>query len=138
MNISFVSTKGTPVNIFSDLAKALSKRISGLELEQRFVPFPEDLPGVALECAKNSDFVFVFALLEDEETVRFVKEKLVEVELLSRTRILKAVEVDDFSGTKEEDFAAKKEELVEKYVDLVVAVLFNESEFEPKDPKFGA
>jgi len=136
MKITFIGYKENSVNIFPELAKSLSKKISGLELEERFVPFAEDLPIVALEASEESDFIFVFALLDDEKMVDFVKKKLVDVELASETRILKAVDSDEFSGMDEEEYLQKKEELVANFSDLIVRILFNEEEFEPKEKDF--
>jgi len=137
MKIAFIGWKDNEVSIFKELAAALSKRISGLELEERFVPFLEDLPVVAHECAKECDFVFVFALVEDIEDARFIKQKLVDVELSTGTRILKAVTEDTVSGMDETDYIEAKDELVREYTDTIVNILFNERAFEPKDTDFG-
>jgi riboflavin synthase len=115
----------------------LSKRISGLELEQRFVPFLEDFPIVAQECSEDCDFVFAFALVEEDEDTKLIKEKLIDVELKSSVRIFKAIEEDSFSGLDEEDFLESKNELVEKYCDVIVSILFNERAFEPEEKDFG-
>jgi hypothetical protein len=136
MNIALVGYKDTPVSIFSELGKSLSSKISGLEIVARYAPVPEDLPAIALECAAESDFVFVFALVDDEELAVFIKRKLIDVELASKTRILKAVELDDVSGLSEELYYAKKDELVEEYSRRIVDVLFNERGFEPKEKDF--
>jgi hypothetical protein len=135
MKIAFVGYKENPVEIFKELAKELSKKISGLELEERFVPSLDDLPIVAFESSKDSDFIFVFAVGEKSE-LKLVEEKLIDVELQSQTRILKALEEDDFSGLVEEEYYMEKDKLVEKYVEIIVGILFNESEFEPKDKDF--
>lgn len=137
MKISLISWKENPFNIFKELSLSLSKRISGLELEERFVPFLEDLPIVAQECSEDSDFIFVFALIDDEGTVNMVKEKLIEVELKTKIRILKAIDEDVLSGVEEEDYVDSKLELVENYSDLIVSILFNERSFEPQEKEFG-
>jgi len=136
MKIAFVGCKETKVSIFKELAKALSKRISGLELSERFVPDVMDLPFVASECTKESDFVFVFAFAESEEQAAYVRDKLIEVELATETRILKAVTDDEMSGTDEDSYLEAKDALVKKYADLIVNILFNESEFESEDRDF--
>jgi len=136
MKITLIGFKDNSVSIFSDLAKALSKKISGLEIEERYVPFPEDLPIVAFEASEESDFMFVYALLDDEDLVNFIKKKLIDVEIASETRILKVVEVDDFAGMEEEEFLDKKEALVLEYADLIVKILFNEEAFKPKEKDF--
>ena len=136
MKISFVGCKETQVSIFKGLAKALSKRISGLELSERFVPEIADLPLVALECAKDSDFVFVFAFAESAEQAAYVRDKLIDVEIATETRILKAVVEDELSSADETAYEDSKEELIKKYADMIVGILFNEREFEPKDKDF--
>lgn len=136
MKITFIGCKENSVNIFPALAKVLSKKISGLELEERFVPFPEDLPIVALEASEESDFIFVFALLEDEEMVDFIKKKLIDVELSTKTRILKAVDLDEFSGMNEEEYLDKQEKVTLDFADLIVKILFNEEDFEPEEKDF--
>ncbi|MFA5931417.1 MAG: hypothetical protein WC821_03835 [archaeon] len=136
MKICFLGYKDNSVNIFKELGKALAKKISGLDLEQRFVSVPEDIPIVAMEMATESEFVFVFALLDDEDLAAFLKKKLIDVEIATKTRILKIVEEDFFSGLDEEDYLEKKESLVEEYAKLIVDILFNEQSFEPKDKDF--
>jgi len=136
MHICLISYQNNPLSISKELGKALAKRISGVEMEERFVPVAEDIPVVAMEAAEQSDFIFVFALLEDEELVDFLKQKLVDVELATKTRILKEVREDNFSGMNEEDYIEKKELLVGKYADLIVGILFNEQSFAPKDKDF--
>jgi hypothetical protein len=136
MKIAFVGLKENSINFFPELSKALSKRISGLELEERFAPFPEDLPIIAKEVAEDADFIFVYAMIEDESLIDMLKEKLIDVEISTKTRILKAVDADEVSGLDEEEYYAKKEELVIHYADLIVRILFNEEEFEPKDKDF--
>jgi hypothetical protein len=137
MKIAFIGWKDTEVNIFKELGVSLSKRISGLELEERFVPFLEDIPAVADECAKDSDFIFVFALIEDIEDARFIKQKLIDVEIANKTRILKALTDDTISGMDEADYIEARDAMVQEYSDLIVNILFNEREFEPKEKDFG-
>jgi hypothetical protein len=136
MKMSFIGFKDSPINIFKEMAEDLSKKVSGLELSERFVPFVEDLPIVSLEESEESDFIFVFALVEEEKK-DFVTQKLIDVELKSGVRILKSIMVDEFSDLEEEDYIQQKEELVEQQVELILGILFNEIEFEPKDIEFG-
>ena len=136
MRISLIGFKDNSVNLFAELGKALSKKISGVELEERFAPFAEDIPVIALEASAESDFIFVFALVEEEEEAAFLRRKLIDVELLTKTRILKAVDADDFSGLDEDDFGQRKEEYVEKFTALILGILFNERSFAPKDKDF--
>lgn len=136
MKISLVGNLESPMNIFDDLARDLSKKISGLELEKRFVPFAEDLPEMARECAQESDLVFVFGFAESEEQAKMLREKLIDAEIASETKILKSVTVDEYSDLEEEDYRRQKEELAKKYSDIIVGVLFNEERFEPENRDF--
>jgi hypothetical protein len=135
MKISFIGCKNNNIDIFRGLAEKLSKKVSGLELNERFVPFVEDVPIVALEESEESDFVLVFVVLEEPNS--FLMEKLVDVELKTGVRILKIILNDDFSDLEEEEFLEQKDLLIDKYVDLIIGILFNETEFEPIDKDFG-
>ncbi len=133
MKISLISTKDTQIKIFPELGRALGKNISGLELETRYVPVTIDLPFVALECSKESDFLIVFAMVEEEEEADFIKKKLIDVELASNTRILKAVEVDSVSGLDDSEFEDEKARLIGEISKTAISILFKERDFEPKD-----
>ncbi|MCX6800660.1 MAG: hypothetical protein NTZ73_00535 [Candidatus Diapherotrites archaeon] len=136
MKISLIGNKESPMNIFDELAKSLSKKITGLELEKRFVPFAEDLPEMARECAEESDFIFVFGFAENEGEAEMIKEKLVDVEIATKTRILKIVTTDEYGDLGEEEYLDQKEALVKQYSDLIVGILFNEERFEPENKDF--
>jgi len=136
MRITFIGYKENSINFFSELGKILSAKISGVELEERFVPFVEDLPIVAAEASADSDFIFVYALVDEEEQVSVIKQKLIDIELASKTRILKIVENDSFSGIGEDDILDKKTELSREYAQLIVDILFNEHAFTPKEKDF--
>ncbi len=135
MKISLIGCKDNSINIFPALVKSLSKKISGLEVSVRFVPFFEDVPAVCMEESSSSDFLVTFALLEDEEEVKFLKKKLVDVELLTKTRILKWVTEDSFSGNKTDKLIDEKEELTEEVSKTIVSILFKESDFVPQEAK---
>ena len=137
MKISFIGNKESSVNIFPGLAKELSKKISGLELEERFAPELEDIPELALESTKESDFVVVFALTEEKNVIDQVKEKLIDVELKTNVRILKEIGDDSFSSLSEEDYLEEKDKLIGELSQKIVNILFNENAFEPEDKDFG-
>jgi hypothetical protein len=137
MKISLIGCKESPISIFPELARELSKKISGLELEERFAPELEDIPELALESTKESDFIVVFVIAGDDPLKKIVLEKLIDVELKSKVRILKAIEEDSFSSSEEEDYLEEKDRLVESLTQKVVDILFNENAFEPEDRDFG-
>ena len=135
MKITFIAYKDNPVNFFKELASELSKKILGLELGERFVPLIEDIPEVAQEATEDSDFIFVFAVTEDEE-IKMLETKLIDVELKTNVRMLKAIVSDEFSDLDEEEYQIEKDEAVEKYTQMIVDILFNETAFEPQDKDF--
>ncbi len=136
MRISFIGYKENPINFFKELALDLSHKVSGLELNERFVPSMEDLPIVALEESEDSEFIFVFAVTSDDAERLLIEEKLVDVELSSKTRILKAIELDDYSDLNEEQYLEEKDTLVNHYSDVIIGILFNEISFEPQEKDF--
>lgn len=136
MRISFVFLKSNEVDISKEILRAISKKISGVETVMRFAPFSEDLPAIAAEEAEDSDFVAVFALLEEDEEAQFIKRKLVDAELATKTRILKWVEADSLPARNSQDFLEAKEKIVAELVDTIVNILFKESSFAPKDKEF--
>ncbi len=136
MKITFIAYKDNSIHFFKELANKLSKKISNLVLEERFVSFIEDIPIIALESSKESDFIFVYVNSDENNQNLLLKEKLIEVELRSKTRILKIIDSEQYSND-EESYLENKVELAEKYSNLTVAILFNEIEFEPKDKDFG-
>jgi riboflavin synthase len=136
MKLTFIGYKDTPVDIFPEIEKRLKKNISGVEIETRFVPFVEDLPEIARESAQDSNFIFVFALLPDKSNIFFIEEKLIDVEIETKTRILKVIMEDDLSNV-EEDFLEEKDKLIEDFTQTIIDILFNEKKFAPKDRDFG-
>jgi hypothetical protein len=133
MKISLIGCRDNSVNIFPELIKSLSKKISGVEVSVRFVPFFEDIPAVCIEESSSSDFLVVFAMVEDGGEVKFLKKKLIDVELLTKTRILKWVEEDSLAGTKNDDYFDKKALLVDELSKTIISILFKESDFIPKE-----
>ncbi len=133
MKISLIGCRDNSVNVFPQLVKLLSAKISGLEVSVRFVPFFEDIPAVCIEEASNSNFLVAFAQVGDDEEVKFLKKKLVDVELLTKTRILKWVEEDSLSGEKTDDLTDEVQDLTEEISKTVISILFKESDFIPKE-----
>ncbi|MEI7962077.1 MAG: hypothetical protein WCI04_07110 [archaeon] len=137
MKITLIGLNDTEVNILPDLGSALSKKISGVEISERFAPVSEDLPIIALDSAAESEFIIVYAPIDDDEEADFIKKKLVDVELSTKTRILKIVD-EEFGIRKTADYAfeSEKEKVVEKIADRAVNILFNERAFTPKKKDF--
>ena len=137
MKISFIGAKDNDISIFSELANGLSKKVSGLELSERFVPVLDDLPIVALEEAEVSDFIFVFAIIEDNVEKNLIEEKLIDVEIKTNVRILKEINENSLSSLDEGDYLEEKDVLVKDLSQKILDILFNETAFEPEDKYFG-
>jgi riboflavin synthase len=136
MKVTLIWFKESPVDIFPELMSVLKKRISGFESDVRFAPFVEDLPELAQEASEDSDFIFVFALVSENRNIGLVEEKLIDVEIETKTRILKVIREDDMSSADRDEFAEEKEQLVDEFAELIVNILFNENKFAPQEPDF--
>ncbi|MFA6319637.1 MAG: hypothetical protein WCX66_01795 [archaeon] len=136
MKISLIGCKTNSVNIFPELIKSLSKKISGLEVSVRFVPFFEDIPIVCVEESSSSDFLVAFALLDEEGEINFLKKKLIDVELLTKTRVLKWIGVDSLSSKLTQDYFDQREVLVEELSKTVLSILFKETDFIPNEEDY--
>lgn len=127
MKVTLVGLRDSGADIFPMLGPALAKKISGVEIAESFAVVPEDIPIIALEAAMVSDFLVVFAQIDDEDTADFVRKKLVDVELSSRTRILKMVDEGSLPDKEDYEFGEALSKLVETVVGRVVKMLFDES-----------
>lgn len=135
MKISLIGCKENSLNLFPQLIKSLSKKISGLEVSMRFVPFFEDIPIVCVEESSSSDFLVAFALVGDEDA-KFLKKKLIDVELLTKTRILKWVGEDSLSSKSTEVYFDEREALVEEMSNTILSILFKETDFIPIEENY--
>jgi len=132
MHISLIGLCDSKSNIFPKLGVALAKKISGVEISERFAPMPEDIPMIALEETQDSDFIIVFAPIDDDNVSDFIKKKLVDVELTSKTRILKITDSSLVLSEDDNELLTEDECIVGGIVKLAVNILFNERAFEPK------
>lgn len=134
MKITFIGCKDNSIHFFKELSDNLSKKISNLVIEERFVPFIEDIPLLAIESSKESDMIFVFFTTDEAEIISLLKSKLIDVEMSTKTRILKGIENE--ISVNEEDYFEEKLNLAEKYSDLIVSILFDEKKFQPTEKDF--
>jgi hypothetical protein len=132
MKIALIGLSDADENIFPKLGSALAKKISGIEIVERFAPMPEDLPMIALEESQESDFLIVFALIDDVDVSDFIKRKLVDVELASKTRILKIIDLDSIIMDESDEFIEESAKIIDGIVNLAANILFNERAFTPK------
>jgi riboflavin synthase len=134
MKISFITSAESKVNILPGLVESLSKEIVDLEAEQAFVPSMLDIPLKALEMASTSELIFVFVLYPEKgPEVETLLEKLVDVELQTNTKIIKAVEQSAIEElVDEQELEAEKQTLVERWSKFIVDYLFNPDAFKPR------
>lgn len=127
MKIGLIGLSESSRDFFPVLGESLAKKISGAEIVSFFAQGPFDIPAVALEASAESDFLLVFAQIDDESDADFVKKKLVDVELLAKVRILKIVDFD-FGGKLDGDFDGrdKSKLIAQEIADLAAEYLFNE------------
>lgn len=134
MRIFLVSDSKTGINFFPQLEGLLRARIADAEIEQVFVPFPEDVPAAVNNILEEADLVFVFVLYEElDYKVKMLTEKLVDIDMKSETKIVKAVEETWIDTVEPMLMEQEKEKLAEKWADFIVDRLFKPDSFKPKE-----
>lgn len=131
--IALITSSEQPVSLFAELAEALHAESKELEFEEFYVPTALDIPMQAKQCS-DFDLVFAFYLFDKEEEfkVRILLEGLIKAELENNVKIIKAVE--EFEGIdSEQELQELKHDLVEKWSQIVLGVLFDPEAFKPQD-----
>jgi len=136
MKIVLLSDSKSEVNILPKLKEKLLGQIADAEVSQHFVHSPSDLPLKAKQLSQNSKLVFVFSDCEKEDA-RMVVSKLVDIEVQTGTRIIKAIGEEEpeesllpfglDSGTAEPD----SNELATKWSKHIITVLFHPEKIVP-------
>lgn len=133
MKVALITSSEQPVYFFPELAAALVERVGDLEVEEYFVPFGFDIPFQAKQC-KSCDVVLACYHYDSDQsaTAALIIDKLVDVEISTGVKIVKAVEpIFDEDLDREEEVAAFKEALVEKWANMILGVLYDPSVFKP-------
>lgn len=131
MHIFLVSDSKTGLNFFPQLEAILRKKIAGLDLDSIFVPFPEDIPAVVSGLEKEADLIFVFVLYEELDfKIKALLDKLIEIDMRSSTRIVKAVEEKDLPS-EALLLEGERDRLAEKWSKFVLNLLFKPDSFKP-------
>ena len=135
MKIALLSDSKTGINIFSRLGEKLSAKIADAEIEEHFVPSPEDLPLKAKELTEENTIVFVFSLYaEKDSAVDMLVEKLVGIELETGKKIVKAIEESEIEDISNEgQMNEERERLAEKWAGTIVKILFSPKDFAPTE-----
>jgi len=137
MKIALVSDSESGVNIFPLLRERLSQEIADVKLEEAFVPTKLDIPHKVLELTQTSDLIFVFCLYSEKDfQVQILLDKLVEIEIKTGTKILKAVEQSEIEELADvEEIEAETQALAEKWASFILNYLYNPEKFIPKIEK---
>lgn len=134
MHIFLVSDSKTGINFFPELEAFLKGKIADAEVDSVFVPFPEDIPAAVHAIEGEAGMVFVFVLYEELDfKIQALLNKLIEIELRSRTLIVKAIEEKEFDSLDPYRLEQEKRALAEKWGELIINRLFNPGSFVPKD-----
>ena len=139
LKIALLSDSETGIKIFQKLSENLLKKIADAEISEHFVHSVSDLPFKAKQLAASHGLVFVFSLYEEKtKTVEMVLEKLVEIELETGKKIIKALEESELDDINTEGlFEEERERLASKWVEIIVNTLFNQDKFIPKEEERG-
>ena len=136
MKIAFVADSEQELNAFPNLIEKISKELKDLEPKEFFVHTVFEIPSKCLEL-KECDLIFVMHLHEKEVPdfkSKILLEKLVDLELQHKgLKIIKAVEESNLDDAlTEEDFENAKEVFAEKWTQIILATLFDEQAFQPR------
>jgi hypothetical protein len=134
MRIFLVSDSRSGINFFPELEDFLKGRIADVEIDSVFMPFPEDIPAAVHAVEGESDLVFVFVLYDEPDfKIQALLNKLIEIEMRGRIRIVKAIEEREFEKLDPYRLAQEKNVLAEKWGELIVNRLFKPESFAPKE-----
>lgn len=134
MRIALIASADQSVYFFPELAKAISEKAPGMSVEEFFVPSAFDIP-FQVKQSKDFDLIIACYLFDpetDATTAVDVSSKLVDAELLGDTRVVKMVEgLDPADYDSPDHWDETRIELVEKWSNIILGVLFDSSIFKP-------
>ncbi|HLD58894.1 MAG TPA: hypothetical protein VI977_04630 [archaeon] len=132
MKICLVSDSKTRINFFPELSDLLAEKIADIETESFFVPFPEDIPAKAKESIdEGAETVFVFSSIKDSSKAHMLLSKLIDVEIQTGKKIVKAIEKKGFD-MKPEAKQGAAQKLAEKWAEFLIDYFYKPELFEPK------
>lgn len=134
MRLAFITSSDQPVYCFAELAKAVSTKAPGMSVEEFFVPSVYDIP-FTIKQSKDFDLILACYLFDSESDASTAIEftsKLMDVELMGTTRVVKMVEALDSADYDSADhWAELRDELVEKWSNIILGLLFDPTIFKP-------
>lgn len=133
LKICLISCLETGINFFPELKKELLSKILDSNADYYFVEKSLDIPLKAKQEIQTHDLLFAFATFEEGDfREKILLSKLVELEISSGKKIIKAVEEPEFEGLQGDGKEKAKKELSEKYSQEIIDWLFHKEKFEPK------
>lgn len=118
MRIALVSDAKSNPDFFPGLANELSGQVLGIETTEKVAAFPADIPLEAKRLAANCGAIFVFSEVE-QALLPVIIGRLLDIELETGVKIIKAVR------TKRES-EGEKEETAAEFAQLIIESLFEE------------
>ncbi|HLC36120.1 MAG TPA: hypothetical protein VJK05_00755 [archaeon] len=134
MKISLIACSKQEVDFFEELSAALNAVMPDISVEFFYVPSELDIPFQAKKVSGNSDLIAAFYLYsEKNENNAIVLDKLINIELESNTKILKFFEESSFGeALTEEDLQLEKENIAQKFAEIIVNYLHYPEKFKPE------
>jgi len=134
MKISFITSSEQELDYFPQLEETILLEMPETEIEIHYVPTCLDIPLKAKQLALDSDLVFVSHLYDkEEEKIKLLIEKIIDVELETNTPIIKAIEQTEFEEIlTEEERKEEKTKIVEKKAELILNIINFPEKFNPE------
>lgn len=133
MRVLLVSDSSTAINFFPELESILRKKVAGIDVQRVFAWLPEDIPGAVSREMEGCDLVFVFVLFEEMDfKIEALLNKLIDLEIKSKARIVKAIEESWIGSMDEMQLEQERHSLAEKWAEFILDCLFKPEKFASK------
>jgi len=130
MRIVCISSKDSLYDVINELKEKLEKEIANTDVELHYVQRHLDIPANVLQ-VKEADLIFVFVGYEELDLeVKTTMERLVDVDMKTDIRIVKAFEEVGVTEDDEER-KVKEKELADKWVAEITSLLFHPERLKP-------
>ena len=134
MKVHFVTSKEQEIDFFPELIALLQQEFPEMQPETYYVPTVLDIPLQAKQCADKADLVVVSFLYDkDNKRIEFVLRKLVEIELETGTKVIKAFEESDIEELLTDvDRAKERDAKAAKWSEFITNVILYPEKFSPE------
>jgi hypothetical protein len=134
MRVHFVTCREQGIDFFPDLVALLQEEFPEMQPETYYVPTLLDIPLQAKQSADKADLVVVSFLYDKgNKRIEFVLRKLVEIELQTGTKVIKAFEESEVEELlTDEDRTKEKEAEAKKWSEFITNVILYPEKFSPE------